>query len=194
LKKKPVQIYDPFNILAGSLPANDRQALDRDTQLLAIEDTAFFQGAAAGLYIDDRTQELPPQVLVLRPPSLIAGIGCNRHTGMDEIKGLLQTVMDAHRLSSHSLVQLASIDLKKDEAGLLALGRAWDIPLVFYGKDQLKQVQDQCTPSKIVEKHVGVKSVCEAAAILAAAQGKLIVPKHATRNVTVAIARKSYTS
>jgi cobalt-precorrin 5A hydrolase len=44
----------------------------------------------------------------------------------------------------------------------------------------------------MVEKHLGVKSVCEAAAILASNQGTLIVPKHTTPNVTVAIARISF--
>ncbi len=34
--------------------------------------------------------ELPAQVLVLRPASLVAGIGCNRNTGMEEMKALLE--------------------------------------------------------------------------------------------------------
>jgi cobalt-precorrin 5A hydrolase len=43
-------------------------------------------------------------------------------------------------------------------------------------------------------KHAGVKSVCEAAAILAAHPGTLIVPKHKTHNATVAIARRNFIS
>ena len=35
---------------------------------------------------------------------------------------------------------------------------------------------------------MGTKSVCEAAAILASNQGKLIAPKAKTRNVTLALA------
>jgi cobalt-precorrin 5A hydrolase len=46
----------------------------------------------------------------------------------------------------------------------------------------------------MVEKHVGVKSVCEATAILATRGGELVVPKRTTRNATVAIARVNFTS
>ncbi|MCK7507846.1 MAG: cobalamin biosynthesis protein [Desulfobacterales bacterium] len=39
--------------------------------------------------MDDRLLDAPPGALVLRPPSLVAGIGCNRNTGAEEIRGLL---------------------------------------------------------------------------------------------------------
>jgi cobalt-precorrin 5A hydrolase len=39
-----------------------------------------------------------------------------------------------------------------------------------------------------VEKHMGVKSVCEAAAIKAARSGQILVPKQKTKNATVAVA------
>ena len=45
------------------------------------------------------------------------------------------------------------------------------------------------TPSARVHHHIGVKSVCEAAAILASRGGTLIVPKRSSRNATVAVAR-----
>ncbi|KJR43845.1 Cobalamin (vitamin B12) biosynthesis CbiG, core domain protein [Candidatus Magnetoovum chiemensis] len=45
-------------------------------------------------------------------------------------------------------------------------------------------------PSEVVEKHLGVKSVCEAAAILASQNGNLIIPKIKRGNATIAAARK----
>ena len=45
-----------------------------------------------------------------------------------------------------------------------------------------------------VAEHIGVESVCEAAAILATRNGILIVPKESTKNVTVAIARINFLS
>jgi cobalt-precorrin 5A hydrolase len=86
---------------------------------------------------------------------------------------------------------LASINLKADEPGLLALAEALGLPLYFYAKEELNQVKDIKNPSSMVEKHIGVKSVCEAAAILAAQSGTLVAPKQTTPNVTVAIARKA---
>jgi cobalt-precorrin 5A hydrolase len=46
----------------------------------------------------------------------------------------------------------------------------------------------------MVEKHIGVKSVCEAAALLATYRGRLLVPKQKTANVTVAVAADGYSS
>jgi cobalt-precorrin 5A hydrolase len=133
--------------------------------------------------------DLPPQILILRPGSLVAGIGCNRNTAKDEIRGLLMAVMNNHRLAVGSLKSIASVSIKNDEPGLLGLAADLGLPITFFDKPELKQVEGIQTPSAMVEKHLGVKSVCEAAAILASNQGNLIVPKHTTPNVTVAIAR-----
>ena len=139
--------------------------------------------------MDDVLLDLPQSTLVLRPASLVAGIGCNRNTAADEIKTLLEAVLAAAGLSILSLKRLASIDVKSDEEGLIALSREFDLPLMFYERQQLNRVMNIENPSTVVEKHVGVKSVCEAAAILGARNGTLIVPKQKTKNVTVAIAR-----
>ena len=133
--------------------------------------------------------DLPSSTLVLRPASLVAGIGCNRNTAAAEIKSLLEEVLTNAGLSLLSLKGLASIDVKSDEEGLIELSRQFDLPLVFFKQQELNQVINIENPSAVVEKHVGVKSVCEAAAILAARNGTLIVPKQKTKNVTVAIAR-----
>jgi cobalt-precorrin 5A hydrolase len=106
----------------------------------------------------------------------------------------LNRVLDEHDLASASVAGLASIDLKADEKGLLEFAGTLKRPLVFFSRDQLATVPDIPSPSTVVEKHVGVKSVCEAAAILASGNGHLIVSKQTTPNVTIAIARKSFTS
>jgi cobalt-precorrin 5A hydrolase len=67
-----------------------------------------------------------------------------------------------------------------------------DLPLVFFTREQLNQVKGIKNPSAVVENHIGVKSVCEAAAILASGDGTLIVSKQSTQNVTVAIARINF--
>ncbi len=147
----------------------------------------------AGIFIDDIIADLPFRMLVLRPPTIVAGIGCNRNTSLVEIKSFLYDILRKYRLSEKSLKSLATIDLKMDEPGLLALGKTLDLQIKFFGKDELNQVQDIKRPSLMVEKHMGVKSVCEAAAILASKKGKLIVPKESAGNVTIAIARIPFT-
>jgi cobalt-precorrin 5A hydrolase len=89
---------------------------------------------------------------------------------------------------------LASVDLKADEPGLLALADTLKIELTFYTREQLSTVVQVPTPSAMVKKHIGVQSVCEAAALLATHRGRMIVPKQKTANVTLAVAADGYTS
>jgi cobalt-precorrin 5A hydrolase len=86
------------------------------------------------------------------------------------------------------------VDLKADEPGLLALAESLNVPLKTYSRGRLNRVRQVPTPSAMVQKHIGVKSVCEAAALLATNRGRLVVPKQKTANVTVAIAADAYTS
>jgi len=144
-----------------------------------------------GIHVSDVRMKLPDDVLVLRPKSLVAGIGCNRNTPKGEIKACLDQVLDRFQYAPQSLGKLATIRIKADEPGLLALAEDLELPLIFFDKTELETARGVCTPSATVENYVGVKSVCEAAAILAAGQGELIVPKQKTRNVTVAVARRS---
>jgi len=144
-----------------------------------------------GIYVSDAHVAHSSNRLVLRPKSLVAGIGCNRNTPMSEIKESLLNAIQRFRLAPASLSVLASIRIKSDEPGLLALAEDLRLPLAFFDKIELETVAGVQNPSATVEKYVGVKSVCEAAAILAAEQGELIVPKQVTKNVTVAIARRS---
>lgn len=141
--------------------------------------------------IDDRLRTVPETALVLRPRSLVAGIGCNRGTSRDEILEVLTGVCRDFNLALASLAGLASIDLKNDEPGLLAAAGELSLAVSFYSKTELSGVTEIKTPSKKVEQWIGVPSVCEAAAILAAGQGNLIVSKQARGNVTIALARRN---
>jgi hypothetical protein len=143
---------------------------------------------------DDAVRTLDPRLLVLRPPSLVAGIGCNRGTALAEIRDLLDLALSKHDLARGSLCALASVDLKADEAGLCDLAAEMDLPIRFFTREELSRVEAVPTPSALVSKHIGVPNVCEAAAILAGRNGprdsRLIVPKQIGQNVTVAIARR----
>ena len=192
LKGERIGLHDPYEYLQDLVPGSKPWSgiEEKDGVLEDDEDATIIQNAK--VFIDDIQADLPPQTLVLRPPTLMAGIGCNRNTAMQEMIELLERVFVQFHLSRHSLIGLASIQLKADETGLLALADELDLPLKFYDREELNQVKTVENPSLMVEKHVGVKSVCEAAAIIAAQNGTLVVPKQTTRNVTLAVARIAY--
>ena len=194
LKGEKIFIHDPFGFLASSLPHVEPFTYGATTKHLKKYDRANEFEGVPGIYVDDVIVDLPPGILVLRPASLVAGIGCNRNTAMEEMKALLEDVLATHHLALSCLTSLASIDVKSDESGLLSLSEKLNLPVIFYSRQELNQVKEIKNPSIVVEKHVGVKSVCEASAILTARGGKLIVPKQLTKNVTIAIARINFLS
>jgi cobalt-precorrin 5A hydrolase len=192
LKREALWLHDPFNFLTDSLLNSDSGTCKQLTYNINNTSQQFEINNNACLYIDDALNELPSRVLILRPPTLVAGIGCNRGTDSQEIRAHLEKVLESHRLASTSIKCLASIDVKNDEAGLIAVAESLGKPLIFFAREELNQVKGIKNPSPVVEKHVGVKSVCEAAAMLASRSGTLIVPKESTQNVTVAIARINF--
>ena len=132
-----------------------------------------------------------PTTLRLIPPVLGVGIGCRRGTPAETIQRRVEQVLAEHHLSRHGIAQIGTIDLKKDEPGLLAFCRMWDLPLAVWSAEELAAVEGQFTPSAFVKGVTGVDNVCERAAVRMG--GDLIVPKQAGEGVTVAVARRPCT-
>lgn len=125
--------------------------------------------------------------LALRPPCLAMGLGMNRGTSAQELVDLVERVLSESGLSPLALATLASAEIKNDEAGLLELAEQMNLPLRFFTAEQLKKIKVP-HPSAVVAKHLGTKSVCEAAAILAASKGPLLATKQKSKNATCAVA------
>ncbi len=134
-----------------------------------------------------RTLEAPPGWLVLRPACLALGLGCNRGTPADEMEDFLRRGLAEAGISPASLACLASVEAKRDEPGLLELARRLDLPCRFFGVDELAAAEAP-NPSEVVAKHMGVASVCEAAALLAAGSRRLLMNKRKGPNTTMAAA------
>lgn len=145
------------------------------------------------IHTDGVEQKQTQKYCLLHPKSLAIGIGCNRGTDAKTIASVIHAVCDQHRLAVQSIACLASIELKQDEAGLLALAASWQVPLVFYSAAQLNQVPD-ISASPVVFRHTGARAVAEPAALLAAGdQSHLLVAKIKQDGVTIAIASTSTT-
>jgi cobalt-precorrin 5A hydrolase len=167
----------------GSLSLWSRYPLTAlPADLVPIEDRQ-----TADLVIDCRvTDDIRGTQLV--PGSLVVGIGCNRGTSLEIIAKAVQTTCEQHRLHPRAIARLASIDLKQDEAGLLAFAADRGFPIDFYSKDQLNAVED-VSSSEAVLRATGAKGVAEPAALLSAGLGaRLLVPKMKWIDATTAVA------
>ncbi len=176
LQGRKIGLYDPLNLLGNDLA----EWIEVDPRCL--------NKSIAGVFVDYKTSGLPSCLLVLRPRLLSVGIGCNRNTSVDEIMNAVRDVFDSAGFSVNSIKNIATIEAKTDEQGIIGVAETLSVPLRFFSEHQLGKVHEVPTPSEVVKKHMGVVSVCEASAILASDQGKLLVPKQVKKNVTVAVA------
>jgi cobalt-precorrin 5A hydrolase len=131
--------------------------------------------------------------LVLRPRILHLGIGCRKGISMDAIEKLVLEQLQRLNLTLSLVTGIASIDVKKEEPGLLAFAREYALPFHCYTATQLQQVAGTFTPSAFVARTVGVDNVCERAAVLDSKGGKLLLKKTSLEGVTLAIAQEDLT-
>lgn len=141
---------------------------------------------------DTNTQK--NKVLRLVPQVIYIGIGCRKGTSRNQLEQAVQTALDGAGLCLESLAGIASIDLKKQEPGLLELAQCWRLPFLTYSADQLKEVPGEFIDSSFVAGVTGVGNVCERAAVLAAGgdRSSLVRKKQAADGVTVALAQRDY--
>ena len=132
---------------------------------------------------------VPYGVLELHFVPMIASLGFGLAHHPDDYEDIYDEIDEA--MSQIGVLpcykRYCTIDVKQDEEFCAMLVDDLDEELVFYTAEQLAKVEVP-NPSKTVEKHVGTPSVCEAAAILGANNGKLIIPKVKGRNWTAALA------
>ena len=138
------------------------------------------------LFISDRTVEVPRPAAVYRPPSLVAGVGCSRGASKEEILGRLRASLAEAGLAEGSVTALASIEAKRDEAGLLEAAESLGIPARFYSAESLAAVEAP-NPSAVVREAVGTPSVSEAAVLVSGAE--LVLQKRKSAMATVALGR-----
>lgn len=187
LESRPIGLYSDFEI-EGSVPPE-----------LVVSSYVSEQGQESweqlgiSISLDDRYSPFA-ETLHLVPRIVVLGIGCRRGTSREAIEALVQKAMELNQISRHSLMRVASIDLKKDEPGLLEFCEGRQLPLVTYSAEELAgaELEGGFTESDFVRSVTGIGNVCERSALLAAGRKRLMQTKLAENGVTVAIAREDY--
>ena len=72
------------------------------------------------------------------PKYLTLGMGCRKDKDARGIAEAAQKVLDRSGFHKEAFEQIASIDLKKEEKGILSLSQDWQIPFVTYTEEELK--------------------------------------------------------
>jgi len=138
------------------------------------------------LLVTDRLVDPRPGLAVLRPPSLVVGVGASRGVSADEVLELIDALLDEARLSARSVRHLATVDVKADEVGLIEAAQRRRWALLAYPASELAEVAVP-NPSERVRAEVGTASVAEASALIGG--GALLVDKRrSARDVPMATA------
>ena len=141
-----------------------------------------------GIYIGIHDKSPFKETLCLIPRTLTVGIGCRKGTSEEHLLSVIKTVFADNGLDIRAVEKIASIDVKKEEAGLLSCVEKLNAELVFYSADELNALDGDFDESAFVKNTVGTGNVCERSAL--SAGGRLVVKKTALDGVTVAVAEK----
>ncbi len=143
------------------------------------------------------------KTLQLVPHCIVAGIGCKKGISADKINRAVQDAFAKAGLRMEALCAVASIDLKKEEAGLQEFCAARKVPFETYTAEELRAVPGTFSASEFVTGVTGVDNVCERSAVKFASEhgvssgemlrkqvndGELLLRKQAHEGVTVALA------
>ncbi|WP_078553020.1 cobalt-precorrin 5A hydrolase [Bacillus alkalicellulosilyticus] len=137
----------------------------------------------------DEKKQLEGKAVLYRPKSIMIGMGCNRGTSAEEIEEVITSTLQELQFSISSVSGIATIDLKKDESGLLEVVNKYNWEFICYSADELNHVPIK-NPSNTVFKYTGAYGVSEPAAMLAAGTDTLVLEKRKSGNVTISIAIK----
>ena len=131
--------------------------------------------------------------LLLRPKEYIVGIGCKKGKEAKKIENFIMNHLQRAGISLMQVYAMTSIDLKKEEPGLIAWSTKEKIPFITYTAEELRSVKGEFHKSDFVKKQVGVDNVCERAALKMCRQGgRLFYEKHAEDGMTIAIAKREW--
>ena len=130
------------------------------------------------------------KILYIRPKNLVLGIGCKKDTSKEQIKNAIFDFLQMNNKSIKSVRCLATIDLKKDEKGLLEFCKEMDLELKIIPRQEIESIEENFTCSEFVKDKVGVASVAEPCSVLASTKGRLICKKTAYQGITLALSEE----
>ena len=151
----------------------------------------FAPAAPLGIRVTDRAARAGEPLLVLHPPVLALGVGCERGCSAEEVALLAEASLAERGLAAGAVAAVVSIDLKLDEPALHELASRLGVPARFFGAAELlAETERLATPSDAVFRETGCYGIAEGAALAAAGRaGELVVPKRKAARATCAVAR-----
>ena len=126
--------------------------------------------------------------IILRPRNINIGIGCKKGISGEKIRQAIEESLDILNLSNKSIKEMATVELKKHEQGIIYVSKHYDCPLRIYTIEELQEVESLFEGSQFVKDTIGVSSVSEPCAYLLGGEIHLGKSKH--NGITISIAKE----
>jgi cobalt-precorrin 5A hydrolase len=125
---------------------------------------------------------------------LVLGIGCRKGVSSERIEAAVRLALGAHAVEQlrDQVREVATVDLKANEPGLIEFCRRHDLPLRVLARATLAARAWVSKPSDWVRQNVGLDGVCEPCALVASPRGQLLVPKTSLDGVAVAVVQDKW--
>ncbi len=133
-----------------------------------------------------------PNALHLLPKNIVLGIGCRKGVPAEQLETGFRTFLEETGLDPRRICGAASIDLKKEEPGILEFCKVRGWSYETWPAAELTALEGDFTKSEFVASVTGVDNVCERSALRSAGDGgRLVIRKYAENGVTFAAAEKA---
>lgn len=144
-------------------------------------------------------EENTEKTLFLRPQTLVLGAGCKKDMEPERMKETFYRFAEEYLPDLRCIRAVATVDRKAGEKAILTLAEDLEVPLMIISRKMIGDLNFAAVPggplefSPFVEKTLGVGSVAEASAYLAAksiAGGHYKTGRHAMENETARLSIK----
>ena len=124
---------------------NDKKVgLYTDYELKNVPD-CFEESNEVGICISDDDKKPFRTTLNLMPKNVVLGIGCRK--GCETVEESILAFLKVNGVSVYSLFAVATVDIKKNEKGIVEFCEKFDIPLLTFSAETLAAVEGEFTAS-----------------------------------------------
>ncbi|HAE92568.1 cobalt-precorrin 5A hydrolase [Tissierella praeacuta] len=160
--------------------------------LTVLEDLDYINPKINGIIIvssqDINLQNINIPIAYLRPRNINIGVGCRKDIEAMRIIEAIEEVFYKAKLSVNSIKAIGTVEVKKNEKGIIDASKHFNCPMKIFTIDEIKEVQDKFDKSQFVKDNIGVYSVSEPSAYLLG--GELIVNKSKHNGITISISKE----
>ena len=156
--------------------------------LIKVDDLNNIEQLVEGIIVVSSMKDIGPidiPYTILRPRNINIGIGCRKGKEVEIVIEAIGLALKNSNLSNKSIESMGTVEIKKDEAGIIKAAEHYNCPLKIFTIEEIQPIEDMFQKSQFVKDTIGVYSVSEPCAYLLG--GKPILRKFIHKGVTISI-------